>query len=254
MWMRLADPAVTDLIGDVGLDWVLFDAEHVAFDLQTLQILFMALKGSPTLPLVRVPSNDFVFIKRVLDIGASGVLVPHVNTADEARAAVAATKYPPLGLRGTGPRRPGRYGRLEAEYIPLANDQTIAMIMIETRTAVQNLDQILAVTELDGFLIGPVDLATSYGYLGRFREPEVQQAIETIAAKARKAGMPFGDGRSMDDPTEWLNRGARILAIGDDEGFVRQSAWAARERFDNAVIGWGARLAVPQADSIIEAT
>ena len=116
-WVRFTDPTLVELLGEAGFDWIMFDAEHSAYDLQTLQTLFIALNGTNTLPLVRVPWNDFVYIKQVLDMGAAGVLVPQVKTADDARAAVAACKYPPLGVRGTGPRRPGRYGRLEREYI-----------------------------------------------------------------------------------------------------------------------------------------
>ena len=236
MWLRLTDPTVVDLLGDVGLDWVLFDTEHVAFDLQSLQMLLIALKGSGTVPLARVPWNDLVTIKRFLDIGVVGVLVPQLQTADEARAAVAACKYPPVGIRGTGPRRPGRYGRLEQEYIPRANDQTIVMVMIETVNAVQNIDEILAVDDLDGIILGPVDLATGMGLYGAFEEPEVQEAIELVIAKARAIGMPFGDGRTADEPAEWLSRGAQIISVGDDEGFVRRGAFAALAGFQKAMM------------------
>lgn len=235
LWLRLSDPTVVDLLGDVGFDWVLFDAEHVAFDLQTLQLLFMALKGSPTLPLMRVPGNDLVYIKRVLDIGVAGVLVPQIKTADEVRAAVAACKYPPVGIRGTGPRRPGRYGRFEREYIATANDQTIVMAMIETVDAVRNIDEILAVDGLDAIISGPTDLATTMGLFGDFQQPEVQKAIETVYAKARAAQMPFGDGRPVDNPLEWLERGAQIIAVGDDEWFIRRSAFAAKQDFHDAM-------------------
>lgn len=227
MWIRLTDPTVVDLVGDVEFDWILFDAEHVAFDFQTLQMLFIALKGTPTVPLVRVPWNDLVFIKRVLDSGAAGVLVPHIKTAADARAAVAACKYPPLGIRGTGPRRPGRYGRLEQEHIAVANEQTIVMAMIETAEAVQNIGDILAVKGLDAIVFGPVDLATSMGFLGDFERPQVKTAIETVIAAAKAVGMPFGIGRALDDPTEWLGLGAQILFVGDDEWFIRRGAFAA---------------------------
>jgi 2-keto-3-deoxy-L-rhamnonate aldolase RhmA len=235
MWIRLTDPTVVDLIGDVEFDWVLFDAEHVAFDFQTIQTLFIALKGTPTVPMVRVPWNDFVFIKRILDIGAAGVLVPHIKTADEARAAVAACKYPPLGIRGTGPRRPGRYGRLEQEHIAVANEQTIVMAMIETAEAVQNIDDILAVAGLNAIVFGPVDLATSLGFLGDWQHPQVQQAIETVIDAAKTRRMPFGAGRALDDPTEWLELGAQILIVGDDEWFIRRSAFAALTNFRQAL-------------------
>lgn len=235
LWMRLTDPTIADLVADVGFDWLIFDAEHVAFDFQTLQTLFIALKGSSTVPLVRVPANERVFIQRVLDIGAGGVLVPHVSSAADARAAVAACKYPPAGLRGTGPRRPGRYGRFEQEYIATANEHTIVLVMVETVEAVSNIDEILAVDGLDGIVLGPVDLATRMGLFGNFGDPRVQEAIETAIAKARAAGVPFGDGRPTENPVEWLERGAQIIAVGDDEWFVRKGASAALEDFRRSV-------------------
>jgi 4-hydroxy-2-oxoheptanedioate aldolase len=235
MWIRLTDPTVVDLVGDVGFDWVIFDAEHVAFDFQPLQTLFIALKGSPTLPLVRVPWNDPSFIKRVLDIGAAGVLVPQVRSGADVRAAVAACKYPPLGIRGAGPRRPGRYGRLEREHVRVANDQTIVMVMIETINAVRSIDDILAVDGLDAIVFGPLDLATSMGLLGDFEQPQVQEAISAVIAKARASHMPFGDGRALEDPAEWLKRGAQIIIMGDDELFIRRGAFSARERFLKAL-------------------
>src|SRR5258706_6010256 len=109
LWMRLTDPTVYEMINPIGLDWVLLDAEHSAYDMQTLQTLFIALRDSPSVPLIRVPGNDPIFIKRVLDIGAGCVLVPHVRTEEEVRMAVAACKYAPVGIRCTGTRRPGRY-------------------------------------------------------------------------------------------------------------------------------------------------
>ena len=235
LWLRLTDLTVVDLLSDVGFDWALFDAEHVAFDLQTLQMLFIALKGSSTVPLMRVPWNDPVYIKRVLDMGVAGILVPQIKTADEVRAAVAACKYPPVGMRGTGPRRPGHYGRFEQEYIATANDQTIVMVMIETIDAVRNLDEILVVAGLDAIITGPVDLAATMGFFGDFRRPEVQEAIETVYAKARAAHMPFGDGRPAEDALAWLRRGAQIIAAGDDEMFIRRGAYEAYDGFQAAM-------------------
>jgi 2-keto-3-deoxy-L-rhamnonate aldolase RhmA len=231
MWLRLTDPTVADLLGDLGFDWVLFDAEHVAYDVQTLQTLFMAVKGSPTVPLVRVHINEPAYIKRILDIGAAGVLVPQINSAAEATAAVAACKYPPVGIRGTGPRRPSRYGQRLADYLATANDQTIVLIMIETAGALAELDQILKIPGLDGLVVGPTDLSMSLGYNGDHNQPVVQQAISIIAAKARAAGMPFGTGRPADDQFEWAQRGARLLAMGDDEMFIQQGAVRALEAF-----------------------
>ncbi len=236
MWLRLTDPTIADMLGDLGFDWVMFDAEHVAYDVQTLQTLFMALKGSVTLPLVRVHINEPAYIKRMLDIGAGGVLVPQINSAAEAEAAVAACKYPPVGIRGTGPRRPSRYGRQFTEYMATANDQNIVLLMLETAGALNELDQILALPGLDGLIIGPTDLSMSLGCQGDPSQPVVQAAISTIVAKARAAGIPFGTGRPMDDQFEWARRGAQLLAMGDDEMFIQQGAIKALADFKSRVL------------------
>ncbi len=231
MWLRLSDPTVADLVSELGFDWVVFDAEHVAYDLQPLQNLLIAFKGSATIPIVRVYVNEPAYIKRIFDIGAGGVLVPQISSAAEAAAAVAACKYPPTRIRGTGPRRPSRYGRQLAHYLANANDQTIVLIMMETVGAMNELDQIVSLPGLDGLVIGPVDLAMSLGCHGDSDQPAVQQAISVIAAKARAAGMPFGTGRPVDDQAEWARRGATLLAMGDDEMFIHQGAVKALEFF-----------------------
>lgn len=244
VWLRLTDPTVAEIIGPLGLDWVLIDAEHSALDLQTLQMLMIALHDAPTVPLVRVPWNDFVFIKRVLDLGVEGVLVPHVSSAEEAEVAVRACKYPPLGNRGTGPRRPSRYGVREREYLTEANERTIAMVMIETDAAVRDIDRILAVEGLDGIVVGPVDLAASMGLLPDFDHSEVEAAIETVIARARAARIPFGTGRSVQDPIPWLQRGAQIIPIGDDEAFIQRGVQAALHVFEEATAPYGVKEGV----------
>ena len=236
MWLRLTDPTIADMIGDLGFDWVIFDAEHIAYDLQPLQSLFMALKGTPTLPLLRVYDNDPAYIKRVLDIGAAGVLVPQINSAAEAAAAVAATKYPPVGVRGTGPRRPSRYGQNWGEYLNSANDQTIVLVMLEMAGALKEIDQIVALPGLDGLIIGPTDLSMSLGCNGDPSQPAAVAAIDTIIAKAVAAKLPFGTGRPMDDQFAWASRGAQLLAMGDDEMFIQQGAIRSLQEFKQRIL------------------
>jgi 2-keto-3-deoxy-L-rhamnonate aldolase RhmA len=236
MWLRLTDPTIVDMVGDLGFDWVMFDAEHIAYDLQPLQNLFIALKGTNTLPLLRVYDNDPAYIKRVLDIGAAGVLVPQINSAAEAAAAVAAVKYPPVGIRGTGPRRPSRYGRNFTEYVNSANDQTIVLVMLEMAGALREIDQIVALPGLDGIIIGPTDLSMSLGCNGDPSQPVAQEAISTIIAKAVAAKLPFGTGRPMDDQFEWHGRGAQLLAMGDDEMFIQQGAIRSLDAFKQRVL------------------
>jgi len=244
MWLRLTDPTVCEMVSSIDFDWVLFDGEHVAFDMQTLQILLMALKTSPAVPLLRVPGSDPIFIKRVLDIGMAGILVPHVRTEEDVRAAVAACKYPPLGIRGTGPRRPSRYGDLEREYLATANDQTIVTVMIETIEAVNNIDKILAVPGLDGFFIGKVDLTASMGLLPDFDDPRVTQAVDTVLTKAKATKVARGSGRAPESGADvaasvrnFFSEGYNVIPVGADESFVKDGARAALHAFRRAAEG-----------------
>ena len=225
MWMSLTDITVAEMIRDVGLDWVAIDTEHTAIDLGTLQNLLIALGDTPTI--VRVPGNDPVHIKRVLDMGAAGVIVPHIYSAEDARLAVASCKYPPLGIRGTGPRRPSRYGLDEKEYLADANALTIVVIMIETVDVVNDFDAVLDVAGLDACMIGAVDLSASMGLLPNFDDQRVIETIDRVAAKARAANMPLASGRSPDadesSAFSWnnlLKQGLHIIPIASDQGLI----------------------------------
>lgn len=236
MWMSLTDITVAEMIRDVGLDWVAIDTEHVALDLGGLQNLLIALGDTPTI--VRVPGNDPVHIKRVLDMGAAGVIVPHIYSADEARRAVAACKYPPQGIRGTGPRRPSRYGLEEKEHLAIANESTIVVIMVETIEVVNDFDAVLQVEGLDACMIGAVDLSASMGLLPDFDDPRVIATIDDVAAKARAAGMPLMSGRSPDadesSPFGWRNlleQGLHVIPIASDQGLILAGARAMLDVF-----------------------
>ena len=229
MWLSLTDITVAEMVRDVGLDWVAIDTEHTAIDLQCLQNLLIALGDTPAI--VRVPGDDPVHMKRVLDMGAAGVIVPHIASAAGARSAVAACKYPPQGIRGTGPRRPSRYGLEEKEYLAAANASTIVVIMIETVGVVEDLDAVLEVEGLDACMIGAVDLSASMGLLPHFDDPRVIAMIDQAAEKARAAGMPLMSGRSPDpdesSPFGWnnlLKQGLRIIPIASDEGLIMSGA------------------------------
>lgn len=212
------DPAVTEALSHT-LDFVWIDTEHNAFTLEIVQAHLMATKGTNATPIVRVPWNDPALIKPVLDIGAAGVVVPFVRTADDVRRAVAACRYPPEGIRGFGPRRPGNYGRLNAaEYCRAANEAMITIVQIEQIEAVNNLDEILAVPGLTGIVTGPFDLAGSMGYPGNPGHPEVQRVLETVIARARRAGIFAGmsTGDTPEAVLEWVNKGAQWIALGAD--------------------------------------
>ena len=224
--ISFTDATVTEALCGL-LDFVWIDMEHNALSLETVQGHVMATKGSQTAPLVRVPWNDPVLIKPVLDIGAAGVIVPLIRTADDVRRAVAACLYPPAGIRGFGPRRPSNYGRLSGpEYCKAANDGMIVIVQIEHVDAVANIDEILSVSGLTSVVIGPNDLAGSLGHMGEPNHPKVHEAIEKVLGRARSKGFPVGIATGAKPPglVDWVTKGMRWLAMGNDVSLLLQSA------------------------------
>lgn len=212
------DPTVTEALTGV-LDFVWIDSEHNPMSLERIQGHIMATKGTETTPLVRVPANNPDLIKPVLDIGAAGVIVPLVKSAEDVRLAVSACRYPPEGIRGYGPRRPSNYGRISGpDYLRRANESIITIIQIEQREAFEDLDSILAVPGLTSVLVGPNDFSASLGYPGQPTHPEVIRAIETVVTKAKAANVPAGIAVGADPEVlgRWLDRGFSWVAMGAD--------------------------------------
>src|ERR1700722_5459016 len=174
------DPAISEaLAGDLDFIWI--DAEHNAPSLETIQLHLMAVQGTSTFPVVRVAWNDPVLLKPVLDIGAPGVVIPLIRTAEDAKLAVSACRYSPEGIRGFGPRRASRYGRDSGpEYCRNANESIMVNVQIEHAEAVKNLGAIRGTEGLSGIVIGPNDLAGSMGHPGRPDHPDVQKSIDTV--------------------------------------------------------------------------
>lgn len=226
------DPAVTEALSRV-LDFVWIDTEHNPISVERVQAHLMATKGTQTTPLVRVPANDPVLIKPILDVGAAGVIVPLVQSADDVRHAVAACRYPPEGIRGFGPRRPSGYGaRGGPEFCNLANRTIITIVQIEQAEAFKNIDEILAVPGLTSIVVGPNDLANSLGHTGQPRHPEVLRAIDSIISRAQAAKVPMGIAVG-DDPellVEWCDKGVNWIAIAADYGLLMRSATQLTER------------------------
>lgn len=224
--ITFVDSTVTEALCSL-LDFVWSDMEHNALSLEAVQAHIMATKGSDTTSLVRVAWNDPVLVKPVLDIGADGVIVPLVRTADDVRRAVAACRYPPEGIRGFGPRRASGYGRLGGpEFCRLANPTVITIVQIEHIDAVRNLDEILAVPGLTSIVLGPNDLSGSMGLMGQPRHPDVMHEIETVIAKARRTGVFVGIGVGGDPGIlmEWADKGVQWLAMGSDVGLMLAAA------------------------------
>ena len=224
--ISFTDPTATEALSSL-FDFLWIDTEHNALTLETVQAHIMATKGSGATPIVRVPWNDPVLIKPVLDIGAAGIVAPFVRTGEEARLAVSACKYPPEGIRGYGPRRPSQYGRLGGpEFCKAANDAMIVIVQIEDVNGVKNLDDILAVEGLTAIVIGSNDLSASMGYTGQPRHPEVLRVIETVIGKARAAGKFPGMAvaNNADLLVDWANKGAQWLMAGNDYTLMLQAA------------------------------
>lgn len=217
-WVQIASPFTAEILSSAGFDWLMLDMEHGPGDILTLVSQVHAMKGTDCVPLVRTPWNDFVAIKRILDAGAQGVLVPYVNTHDEADQAVKACKYPLEGIRGVaGSPRASGYGQNLGRYLQRANDEIFIMIAVETPDAVANLDEILRVDGLDGIFIGPMDLASSMGYFGDPSQPEVQAAIQKIEGKVLAAGKVLATTTGTWEAAQKLfERGYQMLMLMAD--------------------------------------
>jgi 2-dehydro-3-deoxyglucarate aldolase len=231
-WLSLGSPITTEVMGLAGFDWLLLDAEHAPNDVLSLIPQLMALKDSPSAPVVRPPWNDTVVIKRLLDAGFHNFLIPFVETAEQARAAVAATRYPPQGVRGVSvSQRSNRYGA-QANYFSTVNEQIAVIVQIESRAGVAAAREIAAVDGVDCLFVGPSDLAAGYGHFGQPNHPEVQDAIASVLAHARAAGKPTGILSPAEaDARRYLAQGLSFVAVGSDLGVLRTQSQALAEKF-----------------------
>ena len=192
----------------------------------------MALKDSPSAPVVRPPANDPVILKRLLDAGFSNFLIPFVESAEEARRAVAATRYPPAGIRGVSvSQRQNRYGTVP-DYFQRVNEEIAVAVQIESRAGVENIDAICAVEGVDAVFIGPSDLAAGFGHLGNAGHADVQAAMAEIFAVAARRGRTVGILAPVEaDARRYLEQGARMVAVGSDLGVFRAGTQALRDRY-----------------------
>src|SRR6266511_1744968 len=221
LWCSLCSNVAAEVIADAGFDWILIDTEHAANELPMVFSQLQALVGGTAAPVVRPAWNELVLMKRLLDIGVQNFLVPYVQTPEEARAAVAATRYPPQGIRGVAvTHRGNRYGRVK-DYFKRANDEVCVLLQIETRLGLQNLEAIATVEGVDGLFIGPSDLAAALGHLGNNGHPEVRAAIEDAFKRIRNAGKAPGILAPIEtDARHWLSLGCVVLAVGSDAGLL----------------------------------
>ncbi len=226
-WIGFADPYSVELMADLGFDWLLIDTEHFPLDRQGLRTIIGAMKGSSAVPVVRLASNSLDHFQTALDLGAQGVVVPMINSPEEARLAVEFCRYPPLGRRGFSPTRASHYFQDLECYAREANQQIALIVQIETPRAVENIESILAISHVDGIFIGPGDLASFMNLATQTRHPDVETVVEHLIRNARAHAMPFGlPTWTPEECLSYIKRGACLLTIGSDLSFMANTARA----------------------------
>jgi 4-hydroxy-2-oxoheptanedioate aldolase len=232
LWSSLASHYSVEVIAGAGFDWLLLDTEHSPNDLESLLSQLQAAAPYTTTPIVRVPWNDMVNIKRVLDIGAQSLLIPYVSTAQEAKDAVAFTRYPPAGVRGVaGTTRASRFGRIK-DYAKRAHEELCVLVQVETQAALDNIEAIAGIEGVDGIFIGPADLHASLGHTGETANARVKPLIDDAIRRIRKAGKAPGILTPLEtDAKHWLGCGALFVAVGADVGLLARGAEALAAKF-----------------------
>jgi 4-hydroxy-2-oxoheptanedioate aldolase len=233
MWACSGNAVVTEVAAGSGLDWLLIDMEHSANTLESVLVQLQVVAGYPISPVVRVGSNDVVTIKQVLDLGAQNIIVPMVSSVEEARAAVAATRYPPEGVRGVGSAlaRSARWNRIDG-YLRDSAQHVSLTVQIETAAGVAAAAEIAAVDGVDAVFVGPSDLSASMGLLGQQTHPDVVAAVRSVFAAVRAAGKSVGvnafDPAAADD---YIAAGADFAAVGADVALLARASEALAARF-----------------------
>lgn len=225
-WMCFAEAPAAEIMGTAGFDWLVIDGEHAPNDIRSIRDQLMALAASPSHPVVRLPIGETWMVKQALDAGAQNILIPMIETAEQARAMVRACQYPPHGTRGVGATaaRASRFGSV-SEYIQTADAQVCLLLQVETRAGIANLDDILAVEGVDGVFIGPSDLSTDMGHQGNSAHPEVRAVIAGAISRIKAAGKAPGILGVTEEATQaYFDMGAQFLAVGIDVLLLAQTA------------------------------
>ena len=227
-WLALGSPITAEIIANLGFDWIVIDTEHGSIDIETTQSIIQAVSTTNTVPMVRVPWNDPALIKRALDAGAYGLVIPMVNTREEAIKAVQASRYPPMGARSYGGPRVRLYGG--DDYFYHSNEEIALIVQVEHIDAVENIDEILTVEGVDAFFIGPNDLAASMGIkLGLDNsDTKFKEAVDKVVAAGKRHKMPGGIFVSGPEAAnQRIEQGFQFITLGSDEGFLRSAASSA---------------------------
>jgi len=222
-WVSVMYPESVRAVADAGFDWVLFDTEHLPYDLETVYKMIQFLRGAKAIPFIRVVWNDINAIKKALDTGAYGVVVPWVSSREEAVNAVRFCKYPPDGLRGMAPgTASSAWGVSRDEYLEIANDETMVIVQIEREEAVKNIEDIVSVEGIDATFIGPMDLSASMGFRGKPFHPKVVKAIEKVLEACKNSdvapGIAFGS--NIEHINSLIHQGFKFIGVGVDLNFL----------------------------------
>jgi 4-hydroxy-2-oxoheptanedioate aldolase len=233
LWVGLTDTVCVEIAAGAGFDWLLLDSEHAPNDLRTLLAGLQTVAAYPVPALVRIPAADPTIIKRVLDIGAQSVLVPMVESADQARKLVEAMRYPPHGIRGvsTGTTRAARWNRV-SDFFERADAEMCLIVQIETRAGLDNIEAIAAVEGVDALFVGPADLAASLGHLGKRSHPLVREAIRSAFQRIRATGKGCGSLSSDESVArDYIAQGCQFIALGIDTSLLANAARSLATRF-----------------------
>ena len=226
-WVTIGHPAVIDIMASAGFEWLVVDIEHTSIDLTTAHNLITTIQANGMKALVRVSKNEEVIIKRILDMGADGIVVPMVKSKEDALEAIDYAKYPPIGKRGVGLFRAQKYGLGFDEYKKWVNEELVIIAQIEHIEAVRNIDEIITTDGIDGVIIGPYDLSGSMGYPGEYHRDDVKNAIDNVLASCKKHHIPSGFHVIESDPTklnERIEQGCTFLAYSLDFFFLGDCA------------------------------
>ena len=226
-WIMMNDPMSVEVMALAGFEWLVIDIEHTSIDLKSAQLLINTIQANNIKALVRVSKNEEVIIKRVLDMGADGIIVPMVCSKEDALQAVTYAKYPPVGKRGVGLYRASGYGTRFEEYKKWVDEKLVIIAQIEHIDAVNNIDEILSVDGIDGTIIGPYDLSGSMGHPGEFEREDVKDAVAIVLDKCKEKNIPSGFHVVDTDPEklqEKIKQGCSFLAYGIDYFFMRDAA------------------------------
>jgi 4-hydroxy-2-oxoheptanedioate aldolase len=238
MWLALANPYTAEICATSGFDWLLIDGEHAPNDVRTILAQLQALAPYPVSPVVRAVTGDTALIKQLLDIGAQTLLIPMVESAEQARQLVAAARYPPRGVRGIGASI-SRASRWQAipEYLAATGDEEICLLVqVESKAGIDNLEAIAGVDGVDGVFLGPSDLSASYGHRGNPGHPEIVAAIEgaiaAIVAAGKAAGILTADERLA---RRYIELGATFVAVGAEVTLLANAARALAKNYDRGL-------------------